>query len=167
MKDTKSSGDDRNLPSPDLAKRRLIMATAGGAAASLTIPAWGALNSSAGTSSSDTPLHYTSLLDVAQRIRAGDLRPTAVTQMQLDRIAAIDPGLHSYVTVMADEAMEQARQADAEIVAGAVGRRVPDLEVGRAAGCVEGCGIGAERPVRRVDDRRQNVAVDNNLKRTG
>ena len=118
MKDTKSSGDDRNLPSPDLAKRRLIMATAGGAAASLTIPAWGALNSSAGTSSSDTPLHYTSLLDVAQRIRAGDLRPTAVTQMQLDRIAAIDPGLHSYVTVMADEAMEQARQADAEIVAG-------------------------------------------------
>ena len=63
-------------------------------------------------------LHYDSLLDVSRRIRAGELSSAEVTAALLDRIAALDGTLHSTVLVMADEAMEQARRADAEIVQG-------------------------------------------------
>jgi amidase len=89
------------------------MALASGAAVS-----WGTATPAGNSPSKDISLHYASLLEVANLIKAGDLRPTVLAEMQLERIAAIDPGLHSYVTVMADQAMESARQANAEIAAG-------------------------------------------------
>jgi amidase len=64
------------------------------------------------------PLHYASLADVAELIAARELRSIDLTQQLLDRIAAVDGRLQSYVTVMTDRAIASARRADAEIRAG-------------------------------------------------
>jgi amidase len=66
----------------------------------------------------ESPLHYASLADVATRIEARELRSVDLTQHLLDRVAALDGRLKSYVTVMADQAIASARHADAEIRAG-------------------------------------------------
>jgi amidase len=63
-------------------------------------------------------LHYLDLMELADRIRAREISPVAVTQALLDRIAAVDPALCSYVRVMADDALAQAQEAEAEIAAG-------------------------------------------------
>ena len=41
-----------------------------------------------------------------------------LTRSFLDRIAALDPRLNAFLLVTADQAMEQARTAEAEIMAG-------------------------------------------------
>jgi amidase len=64
------------------------------------------------------PLHYLSLSDVAQLIEAGDISPVELTRMMLDRIHTLDPRLHSYATVMADEALAAAHAAEREIQSG-------------------------------------------------
>jgi amidase len=63
-------------------------------------------------------LHYLELTELAARIRARKISPLEVARAQLDRIAALDGQLGSYVQVMADAAMAQAETADAEIAAG-------------------------------------------------
>ena len=62
-----------------------------------------------------TQLHYLSLMEVSARLRRGDLRPTALTEAILARIAQHDGALKSYTTVLADRAMAQARRAEAEL----------------------------------------------------
>ena len=64
------------------------------------------------------PLHYSSLRDVARRIQAREVSPVEVTTRILDRIAAIDPKLKSYATVMREQALEAARIAEGEIQRG-------------------------------------------------
>ena len=61
------------------------------------------------------PVHYLSLTDVSERLRRGELRPTALSEMTLARIAQHDGALKSYTTVLADRAMAKARQAEAEL----------------------------------------------------
>lgn len=63
-------------------------------------------------------LHYLELVDVGQRIQRKELSPVEVTQAQLDRIAQVDGALQSYVIVMAEQALADARQAEAEIAKG-------------------------------------------------
>jgi amidase len=63
-------------------------------------------------------LHYLELTEIAARIRTRRISPLEVTRAQLDRIAALDGKLGSYVQVMADAAMAQAEAAHAEIAAG-------------------------------------------------
>jgi amidase len=63
-------------------------------------------------------LHYLELTEIAARIRTRRISPVEVTRAQLDRIAALDGKLGSYVQVMADAAMAQAEAAHAEIAAG-------------------------------------------------
>jgi len=63
-------------------------------------------------------LHYSSLADAAELIAARKIESSDLTQQMLDRIAAVDGRLQSYVTVMADQALASARRADAEIKAG-------------------------------------------------
>ncbi len=65
-----------------------------------------------------SPLHYSSLADVAKLIAAREILSLDLTQQLLDRIAAVDGRLQSYVTVMTDQAIASARRADAEIRAG-------------------------------------------------
>lgn len=67
---------------------------------------------------SDTDLHYLELIDVGRQIQSRDRSSVEVTQAMLARIEAVDPGLKSYVTVMAEQALEDAKLADAEIAAG-------------------------------------------------
>lgn len=54
-----------------------------------------------------------SAADLASAIRRRELSPVEVTRAALDRIAAVDKSLNSFVTVMADEAMAAARRAEA------------------------------------------------------
>ena len=61
------------------------------------------------------PVHYLSLTDVSERLRRGELRPTALSEMTLARIAQHDGALKSYTTLLADRAMAKARQAEAEL----------------------------------------------------
>ena len=63
-------------------------------------------------------LHYLEHKEIAARIRTRRISPLEVTRAQLDRIAALDGKLGSYVQVMADAAMAQAETAHAEIAAG-------------------------------------------------
>lgn len=64
------------------------------------------------------PLHYQSLSEVARLIEAREVSPVELTQMMLTRIHTLDVCLHSYATVMADEALAAARAAEREIQSG-------------------------------------------------
>jgi amidase len=64
------------------------------------------------------PLHYLSLSEVARLIESREISPVELTQTMLDRIDTLDPRLHSYATVMADEALAAAHAAEREIQAG-------------------------------------------------
>ncbi len=60
-------------------------------------------------------VHYLSLTDVSAKLRNGELRPTALTETILARIARHDGALKSYTTLLADRAMVKAREAEAEL----------------------------------------------------
>jgi amidase len=63
-------------------------------------------------------LHYASLLEVSALIGAGEVSPLAVTQMMLERIAQVDPGLNSYLSVATESALAEAEAAGNEIASG-------------------------------------------------
>ncbi|UCE85919.1 MAG: amidase [Deltaproteobacteria bacterium] len=60
-------------------------------------------------------LHWTSLMELAERIRTRSLSPVEATTATLERIDALDAALHSYITVLRERALEQAKQAEREI----------------------------------------------------
>ena len=64
------------------------------------------------------PLHYSSLRDVARRIQSRQISPVELTARMLDRIAALDPKLKSYATVMREQALDEAKRAEEEIQRG-------------------------------------------------
>ena len=64
------------------------------------------------------PLHYASLTEIAAMLKAGEISPVELTQMMLERIAEVDDELMSYATVTSDRALDAARQAEQEILAG-------------------------------------------------
>ena len=57
------------------------------------------------------PVHYLSLTDVSERLRRGELKPTALSEMILARIGRHEGALRSYTTLLADRAMAKARHA--------------------------------------------------------
>ena len=65
-----------------------------------------------------TDLHFLSIAEAASLIERRQLSPVALTRAFLDRIAAIDPQFNAYLLVTAEQAMDQARAAEAEIMAG-------------------------------------------------
>ena len=65
-------------------------------------------------------LHYLELTEVGQRIQRKELSPVEVTQAQLDRIGSVDRDLKSYVMVLAESALAEARKAEAEIGRGEI-----------------------------------------------
>jgi aspartyl-tRNA(Asn)/glutamyl-tRNA(Gln) amidotransferase subunit A len=62
--------------------------------------------------------HFLTVAEASRLIERRALSPVELTRAFLDRIAAIDPQLNAYLLVTADLAMEQARTAEAEIMAG-------------------------------------------------
>src|SRR6185437_652737 len=71
-----------------------------------------------GTGESDRPmteLHYWSIQSLSEKIRRGEISPVEVVRTMLDRIAALDGKLHSYITVMRDQSLARARIAEEEL----------------------------------------------------
>lgn len=66
----------------------------------------------------DKELHYLELLEVGRQIQSRERSSLEVTQSMLARIDAVDPKLKSYVTVMRERALADARRADGEIAKG-------------------------------------------------
>lgn len=56
--------------------------------------------------------------EAARSLAARKLSPVELTAALLDRIAATEPALHAYITVLPEAAMAAARKAEAEIMAG-------------------------------------------------
>jgi amidase len=65
-----------------------------------------------------TDWHYATLLEAADAIRSRKISPVELTKAVLDRIARLEPSLHSYATVTPELASAQARQAEKEITGG-------------------------------------------------
>lgn len=63
-------------------------------------------------------LHFLTIAEASRRIRDRTLSPVELTRAFLDRIAALDGRLNSYILVLADAAMAAARIAEAEIAKG-------------------------------------------------
>jgi aspartyl-tRNA(Asn)/glutamyl-tRNA(Gln) amidotransferase subunit A len=68
--------------------------------------------------SASTDLHFLTLAEAASLMKRRQLSPVALTRALLDRIATIDPQLNAYLLVTAEHALDQARTAEAEIMAG-------------------------------------------------
>lgn len=66
----------------------------------------------------DTAIHFSSLASVSRGIRSGALSPVALTDSMLSRIDRLDGELHSFITVMSEQARASARRAELEIRAG-------------------------------------------------
>ena len=66
----------------------------------------------------NTNLCYLTIGQASGLIRRRELSPVELTRAFLDRIDAVDGKLHSFITVLADEALEEARAAEAEILKG-------------------------------------------------
>lgn len=67
---------------------------------------------------SGSDLHYLELLEVGRLIQSRAVSSEEVTRAQLARIEAKEPALGSFVTLMAEQALNDARRADEEMAAG-------------------------------------------------
>ena len=65
-----------------------------------------------------TKLHFKSIQTIGEEIRTGEVSPIDLTRYMLDRINTHDEKLKSYVTVMADTALAEAKAAEDEIARG-------------------------------------------------
>ncbi len=63
-------------------------------------------------------LHYLTLTEVAALIKSKQISSEELTQLMLDRIAAIDGKLNSYITIMSEDALVTARTLDKELAEG-------------------------------------------------
>jgi len=68
--------------------------------------------------SAGADLHFLTIAEAARRIAARTLSPVEYTEHLLARVAALDPQLNAFITVTADLARAQAKQAEAELMAG-------------------------------------------------
>src|ERR1700678_2791670 len=64
-----------------------------------------------------TPPQWT-LQQASEQIRAKKISPVELTRTCLDRIQLLNPRLNAFITVMADQALAQARTLEAELHAG-------------------------------------------------
>jgi amidase len=101
-----------------LTRRDLLARLAGVAALPVAAMSCGRGPATPSISQVANPLHYSSLVHVGKLIAARQLQSSDLTRQLLDRIAAVDGRLQSYVTVMTDRALASARRADSEIGAG-------------------------------------------------
>ncbi len=65
-----------------------------------------------------TELHYLPIAEVAERLYRHKLSPVDLVQHSLARVDALDPKLHSYLTVLGERALAEAKLAQEEIYAG-------------------------------------------------
>src|SRR3981189_3955338 len=65
-----------------------------------------------------TELAYLTVAQASRLIRSRELSPVALTEALLDRIAAIDPIYHAFISVTPDIARAEAKAAETEIAGG-------------------------------------------------
>ena len=65
----------------------------------------------------NTELCFLSIAQMAEQLQKKAVSPVELTQAYLDRIAVVDQQLNSYLTVTADQALQEAESAEAEILA--------------------------------------------------
>ena len=63
-------------------------------------------------------MHFNTIVGVAKLILSKQISPVELTQIQLERIRKWDPKLKSYATLMSEQAIDMAKQAEAEIMSG-------------------------------------------------
>jgi aspartyl-tRNA(Asn)/glutamyl-tRNA(Gln) amidotransferase subunit A len=63
-------------------------------------------------------LHFSTIAQAAELIRSRKISPVELTQTYLKRVADLDPQLNAYITITADLALSQAREAEQEIASG-------------------------------------------------
>jgi aspartyl-tRNA(Asn)/glutamyl-tRNA(Gln) amidotransferase subunit A len=111
-------------PSDDLSRRSFLKATLAGAAVSLTnVPAVAetdqksqGTNPASGGQSDD--LARMSIREVADLVRRKKVSPVELTTACLARIDRFNPALNAFITITAESALEQAREAEAEVQRG-------------------------------------------------
>lgn len=64
------------------------------------------------------PLTFASIADAAHLIATRQLSPVELVQAHLDRIETVNPKIFGYITVLAERALKQAREAEQAIMAG-------------------------------------------------
>ena len=69
-------------------------------------------------STAQTNLYHLTIREAGELIRTQQLSPVELVRAFLDRIEAIEGQLHSYITVLNESAMAEARTAEAEILGG-------------------------------------------------
>ena len=67
---------------------------------------------------SETPFHFRTITEIAEGIASKQLSPVDVTTAMLERIERLDGQLKSFATVMTEQAMAAAQEAEREIDAG-------------------------------------------------
>ncbi|MBV9324934.1 MAG: amidase [Chloroflexi bacterium] len=63
-------------------------------------------------------LAYASIVELAPKIRRGELSPVELTQACLARIDCLEPAINAFITVTGESALAQARQAEQDIQQG-------------------------------------------------
>jgi aspartyl-tRNA(Asn)/glutamyl-tRNA(Gln) amidotransferase subunit A len=63
-------------------------------------------------------IYYLSIEELQHRIRSRDVSSTYIVERCLERIKTLNPRLNAFATVLADQALDQARQAHEEIQRG-------------------------------------------------
>ncbi len=110
----KPTADARQL----ITRREMLGLLGGGALLSVHAAGARASERSSPVTGNTEALHYLSLREVARLIETREVSPVELTRLMLDRINVLDPRLHSYATVMREQALAAARTAEREIGAG-------------------------------------------------
>ena len=79
---------------------------------------------------SSNELIYMSAAELADKIKEKQISPVEVIRAYLDRIAVVDDKVNAFITVMADEALDAARQSEADVVAGSIKGPLHGVPVG-------------------------------------
>jgi amidase len=98
-----------------------------------------------------TPLHFMTVGELAPLLASKQLSPVELTRAMLDRLDRLEPRYRSYVTRTDEEALEAARVAERELVAGrhrgplhGVPVAVKDLCFGAGVRTMGGCNVLAD-----------------------
>src|SRR6188768_2974545 len=77
------------------------------------------LNVAAGsTTIADSDVVFAGAARQAEMVRSGDVSPTELVRLSLERIAALNPELNAFRRVFAERALLEAEQAEARLKAG-------------------------------------------------
>ena len=75
---------------------------------------------SVGQAASEEELAYKPITELARLIRDREVSPVELVQAYLDRIDRYDDGLRAFITVLRDEALHAAQEAESEVMSGGV-----------------------------------------------